>query len=65
MITEVCGLKSNMISKLIKHRKKRDPDQSPRKLTAGFKCLKLLITGMLGYVVVLGHTASIKKGLKK
>ena len=34
MITEVCGLKSNMISKLIKHRKKREPGQSTRKLTA-------------------------------
>ena len=30
----VCGLKSNMISKLIKHRKQREPDQSTRKLTA-------------------------------
>ena len=27
--------------------------------------MKLLITGMLGYVVFLGHTAAIKKGLKK
>ena len=34
MITEVCGLKTNMISKLIKHRKKREPDQSTRELTA-------------------------------
>ena len=30
----VCGLKSNMVSKLIKHRKKREPCQSTRKLTA-------------------------------
>ena len=32
----VCGLKSNimMVPKLIKHRKKREPDQSTRKLTA-------------------------------
>ena len=30
----VCGLKSNMTSKLIKHRKKREPDKSDRKLTA-------------------------------
>ena len=30
----VCGLKSNMVSKLIKHRKKREPGQSTRKLTA-------------------------------
>ena len=34
-ITEVCGLKFNMISKLINHRRKRKPDQSNRKLTAG------------------------------
>ena len=59
-----------MINKLIKHRKKREPYQSTRKLTAclihsGFKCWKLLITGMLGNAVFQGHTASIKKGLKK
>ena len=30
----VCGLKSNMVSKLIKHRKKREPGQSTKKLTA-------------------------------
>ena len=27
--------------------------------------MKLLITGILGNVVFLGHTAAIKKGLKK
>ena len=31
----------------------------------GFRCLKLLITGMLSNVVFLGHIASIKKGLKE
>ena len=53
----VCGFKSNMVSKLIKHRKKRAPDHLTRKLTA---CL----TGMFGNVVFLGYTACIKKGLK-
>ena len=70
MITEVCGLKSNMISKLVNHKKNREPYQSPRKLTSFpyrlvNKCLKLLITGMLNNVIFLGHTAPIKKGLKK
>ena len=67
MITEVCGLKSNMISKLIKHRKKRDPDQSPRKLTA---CLIQALSAWNSLsqacLVMLSFwdTASIKKGLK-
>ena len=46
----VCGFKSNMVSKLIKHRKKRAPDHLTRKSTA---CL----TGMFGNVVFLGYTA--------
>ena len=33
-IIKVCCLKSNMIFKLIKHKKKQEPDQSDRKLTA-------------------------------
>ena len=65
----VCGLKSDMISKLIKHRKKKRTWSVYQKTYClsytAFKCLKLLITGMLGNVVFLGHTASIKKGLKK
>ena len=65
----VCSLKSNMISKLIKHRKKKRTWSVYQKTYClshtVFKCLKLLITGMLGNVVFLGHTAAIKKGLKK
>ena len=50
-----------MVSKLIKHRKKRAPDHLTRKPTA---CL----TGMFGNVVFLGYTACIrgrKKGIRR
>ena len=71
MITEVCGLIYDMISKLINCKKRIESLISlPENLLLVLyrlvnKCLKLLITGMLNNVIFLGHTAPIKKGLKK